>query len=160
MIFRLHHTTHAWGCRSSWHFFLLFSDYTFCGQEHACDRSCIFQCHTSNLSWVDYASFKEVFVLVGACIVTKVALAVSNLVYHNCAFETSVVHNLAKWFFDGTLYDANTSSFIVVVALKAFERIQAANVSHATTRNDTFCHSCTSCAKSIVNTVFLLGAPM
>src|SRR5438128_79759 len=62
---RLHHSAHsaavavATACRS---FFWFVSDYTFCCQQQACDRCCVFKSQTRYFLRVNDTSFQKVCV--------------------------------------------------------------------------------------------------
>ena len=117
----LHHSTHAAhsgsrhsGCRI---FLFLIGNHTFCCQEHACDRGCIFQSYTSYLSWVNNACCKEIFIGICTGVVSKVSFSVFNLLNDNSTFHSGVSGNLAKRFFYGSFYNFNTCRFIFICSL-------------------------------------------
>ena len=102
----LHHSTHAAhsGSRHS-------------GQEHACDRGCIFQSYTSYLSRVNNACCKEIFIGICTGVVSKVSFSVFNLLNNNSTFHSGISGNLAKRFFYGSFYNFNTCRFIFICSL-------------------------------------------
>ena len=134
---RLHHAAHATHSGSThrhfWFIFFLFHNYTFCSQEHTCNRSGIFQSYTSYLSRIYHTGSVQVFVNISTGIVTEVTFTFAYFLYYYCTFLTCIGNNLTKRFLDGTLD----------------------NLSYATARNDTFFDSCTSSTQCIIHTVFL-----
>ena len=97
----------------------------------------------------------QVFVYICTGIVTEVTFTFTYFLYYNRTFLTSVSYNLTKRFFDGTLDDFDTCSFICIVTFQAFQCIDGTDVSYTTTRYDTFFDSGTSCTQGIIYTVFL-----
>ena len=105
---QLHHS----GLSGCWHSRLLLrlvADEALSGQEHTCYRSSVLQSHTLYLGRVDDTSCAQVFVLVLTGIVTKVALALANLVHYDSALATGVEDNLTQRLLDSAAYDVDTS---------------------------------------------------
>ena len=113
------HTTHARGCgrHLGLVLFLLYQD-ALGGEEHACDRGSVLESNTSYLGWVDDASGEEVLEVVGASIVTKVALALLDLLNNNGTLFATVEDDLTQRLLDGATYDVDTCCLIIIVALK------------------------------------------
>ena len=156
LIDTLHHAAHA-GV-SHWHFglvLLLVADNALSSEEHACNRSSIFKSHTSYLGGVYHTSCTQVTKLLGLCVVAIVTFAFAHLVHDNSTLDASVAANLTERFLYGTTNDVDTSSFIGIVTLHAFEALLGTNVSHTATGYDTFLNGCAGCTKCIIATVFL-----
>ena len=156
---RLHHAAHATHSGSThrhfWFIFFLFHNYTFCSQEHTCNRSGIFQSYTSYLSRIYHTGSVQVFVNISTGIVTEVTFTFAYFLYYYCTFLTCIGNNLTKRFLDGTLDNLDTGCFVFIIALQTFQCFRSTDVSYATARNDTFFDSCTSSTQCIIHTVFL-----
>ena len=104
---RLHHAAHATHSGSThrhfWFIFFLFHNYTFCSQEHTCNRSGIFQSYTSYLSRIYHTGSVQVFVNISTGIVTEVTFTFAYFLYYYCTFLTCIGNNLTKRFLDRRL---------------------------------------------------------
>src|SRR5205085_7263864 len=109
------HSTHSAWHSTTWHsctsrFRLLsVSNYTFCSQQHTCNRSSIFKSYTANFSRVNNTSSKQVFVNFSAGIKTIVTSTFFDLLHHDRTFDTAIDNDLTKRLFNSTFNDLDTS---------------------------------------------------
>ena len=93
---------------------------------------------------------------VGAGVVAEVGATVLHFLHYHGSSTLGVGHDLAQWLLDGALHDEYAGGFVVVVALETLKRGDAADVGHASARNDTLGDGGAGGAQGVVHTVFLL----
>ena len=68
--------------------------YTFCSQQHARDRSCIFQRYAAYFCRVNNTCSQHVLILLCAGVETEVGFAFLHFLYHDRTFYAGVGHYL------------------------------------------------------------------
>lgn len=152
----LHHATHSGVTHREFGLvFLLIADNTFGSEEHAGNRSCIFECYTSYLGRVNHTGSTQVDKLFGLGIIAIVTFALANLVYNNSSLNTGVAADLAERLLDGAANDGNTSGFVGIVASHTLKSLLGADVGYTTTGNNTLFDGSTGSAECIVAAILL-----
>src|SRR5690606_23870796 len=138
-------------------FLLLYHD-RFRGEEQACDGRRVLKCSASHLGRVDHAGRHKILVLVRNGIVAEaVVLCLTNLLDHDRAFATRVLHDHAERLLDGASDDGNTDCLIVVVELlELVQRTLGTKKRNATTRNDALLDRGTRGVQCVPNASLLL----
>ena len=74
--------------------FLDFAQNTLGCQDHAGNRSCIFQSNTRYFLRINYTRSDQVFVFLSSCVVTEVVFALHHLLNYDATFATGVSNDL------------------------------------------------------------------
>ena len=115
------HSTHSWcaapGCECGSSFLGLSATTHSVVNNIPAIEAAFSKSNTGNFCWIDNTSFEKVFIHFSAGIKTKITFSFFYFLNNDTSFDTAIVNDLAKRFFDSTFNNLDTGCFIFVSTL-------------------------------------------